>query len=528
MVSGSVTKGSRWALISSKIESFSNRANDAGLFESRLSISFHWEPTLKRSIFDAGHTYRTPSAVRNGMARPECEIGADLLALPAAKPRFPGWLRFWFDGECGASFGRFFFDGMLRAYALIHARFKGNNGWLIERPIMTEPSQQISKAEILCQFPAISARQLERWQRSHLIDPPVQTHRPGLRGSQSLYPARVLQQVADLYNASCRDGRNTPKRVRVSYRQSEKMFVLFWEGRDVLVPDPHAVVRSALSAIAKLRANFGAQDRVEDESSADELATVIDEDEYAGDRALRLVEEHIKGHEDEVRQKIPLGRMSNADVTSFTYAVAGLFFGSLVADEGIEKPNEGPTYADLLFRGYGLAGSRDHPSPFSPVRDTNERASFFNDARDRVELLLSESFLTSLSIEQLRQARTDVRRFIGDFESLGNFLSRFVGRKAFGLAAQAKRLASASVGERAIFVLFFAHAREAMPDNYMGLLDGVGRNARELRDAVRTLKNLSPKEQASMRAAMRLAMRSGSRVVQPSVPALGETRNVSP
>jgi hypothetical protein len=392
--------------------------------------------------------------------------------------------------------------------------------------------QLLSKAEVLSRSPGISARQLKRWQRSHLIDAPVQTHRPGLRGSVSLYPARVLKQIAALREASGGGSRSNPQRVRVSYRRSGKMFTLFWDGHDTLVPDPHEVIASVVAPIIKFRDSFGAQESIEeDESVADEIAgDLIEEGEYGGDRALQLVEEHIKGHEDEVRKKIALGRMSTAEVTSFSYAAAGLFFGSLTAGESLEGQDGGLTYADLLFRGYGLAGSREHPSPLPSARDATERASFLNDMRDRIEPGLSESFLRSLSVEDLRQVRTDLREFIEGFESFGTLLSRLVGRKALGLAEQAKWLASASIEGRAILLLFFAHARETMPENYKVLLSSMERNVKTFRDALRALKNLPPQKQKSLKAAMRVAARSGfSEVHSPAALAFSgnETENGS-
>jgi hypothetical protein len=390
----------------------------------------------------------------------------------------------------------------------------------------------LSKAEVLSRFPGVSARQLKRWQRSHDIDAPVQTHRPGLRGSVSLYPARVLKQIAALRDASGGVGRSNPKRVRISYRQSEKAFTLFWEGHDTLVPDPHAAIRSALAPITKLRDDLGGQENIEeDDAATDEIAgDLIEEDDYGGDRALQLVEEHIKGHEDEVRKKIALGRMSNAEVTSFAYGAASLFFGSLTTSESLEGQNESPTYADVLFRGYGLVGSREHPSPLPSAGNATERVSFLSDMRDRIGGVLSESFLRSLSVEDLRQVRNDLRHFIDDFGSFGNFLSRLVGRKAFGLAEQAKRLASASVSDRAMLVVLLAYAREAMPDNYKGLLDGMERNAKTFREALSTLKSLSPQQQKTLKSAMRVAARSGFSGVQPPAalaPSGNETENGS-
>ncbi len=394
---------------------------------------------------------------------------------------------------------------------------------------MRSRREALTKADILALFPGLSPRQLQRWQRSHRIEPPAQAHRRGLRGSETVYSARAVEQIRALFDASGRGKSSKSKRVRVGYRKSEEPFVLFWEGHDALVPDPRAVIRDTLAPTIQLRANVGAQEPIEEEASfADETSEEI-ETEYGKDRAVQFVEEHFSGNEGAVRRKLRLGRMRDAEVASFAYAAMSLFFGSLTPNDCVES--EGESYAGLLFRGYGLGGSREYPSLLPGAKDTTEQASLIARTRDMLERVLSEEFLQMLSVEELRQARDDLRDFIDDFVVFGNFLSRLVGPKALGLANQTKRLASATVGERASLVLLWLYVRKTMPENCEVLRAGMGRAAKTIRETSRAFESLSPSQQKSVKAAMRLAARSGFQGAQ-STPAMAvgcvcETRNDS-
>jgi hypothetical protein len=293
---------------------------------------------------------------------------------------------------------------------------------------------------------AVSKRQLAEWHRAGLLPEPEQVYgdRPG---SSSVYPVGTVTRVLDL----CALRKKWRRDVDVAWG-------LWWAGYDV----PEAFVRGPLEqvaatsreAIRQLRELLGKSDSNGNATTDDDLPDAFFDffdfvDTMGSARSTRKV--IMQARKRVGRERFP------QFIQVLVEIMAGTFTGYRV-DPVTDTADEERW---IVETGLGIArGRTDRLADAGPwlTGDSGVELAALSDFLKRYPLGYD---IEAAGIEELKQARDEVKPFFGMLEGLSAVAERMFGRGAFGLAGIRGFVSDKHPRDQAMLILLWRTLRMA-------------------------------------------------------------------
>lgn len=257
----------------------------------------------------------------------------------------------------------------------------------------------------------LSDSQLKRLRREGLLPVEGQRHRPGIRGSESLYPAWAVAQLELVSRLAARERRFAQLRVLVR-----------WNGGWVR-PDK---LRASLVELLK---PISVAARKMTESAVDE-----------GDRADRLAQELLRHPGRSGVSRLMYRRLKNAreDVERTMYAFAALATGSSMEWENHDPNDPTEPLLSVLERAWGIDRARQDDiaghGPLLRDREPSQDMLIELQQAGTFDLLNAEAAFVGATDEEIERAFDDAIAFAEVAETL-DAIQSFAGEDVGGLGS---------------------------------------------------------------------------------------------
>jgi hypothetical protein len=345
-----------------------------------------------------------------------------------------------------------------------------------------ETTAEITEAEMLRAIERAghappTSDQLKRWRRAGLLPRSRLEHRPGLRGSQSLYPSWTADQLLAIVRLHSS-----------THRLGELGTILWWEGGWV---DP-TILRDALSAPLERFADETAKAR-EGETDPNEAADLILNAMSSAGESSPLVEV--------IRGRLT-GRGDFANLM-WTFLVLALGGEAPWEQEDRSRKDPAPTALELLVRSAGIEWAINGepaerpswlPADFDPRR-------FIAELRDAGGFAIDDTArpIHEASDQALAQARADALLFCGPLARLGAVLEEFVGEEVAALGTL-RAITPTSAFGRAALIRTMLILRDVAGDEAFQAITELVESTRRQFAAIAELRAALPQHESLLRA----------------------------
>jgi hypothetical protein len=319
--------------------------------------------------------------------------------------------------------------------------------------------------------------QLKRWRRAGLLPRPRLEHRPGVRGSRSMYPTSAADQLLAIVRLH-----------RSAHRLGDLSTALWWQGYWV---EP-TMLREALTA-PLTRFSREAEKARGGETDPHEAA----------DRMLKAMPDDGKPSElvALVRSRLP-GRGDFINLM-WTFLVMAHDGEPPWEQEDRSREDPAPTALELLVKSAGIdqvlsASPAERPS-WLPV-DFDPRR-FVADLRRVGGFSLEDAArpIREASEQALAQARGDALLFCGPLAEMGAVLEQFVGEDVAGLGVLRAIAPTSAFGRASLIRTMLILRNLAGDDAFRTIADLVESTQRQFA-AIAELRAALPQHEALLRA----------------------------
>jgi hypothetical protein len=316
--------------------------------------------------------------------------------------------------------------------------------------------------------------QLKRWRRAGMLPRPRLAYRPGVRGSQSMYPAWAADQLLAIVRLH-----------RCDHRLGELSTALWWEGRWV---DPPKLRRALMAPLTRF-------------SDQTEKARAGETDPHeAADRILKAMPDDGKPSElvSLIRSRLPgRGDFINLMWTFVVMAVGG---EAPWEQEDRSREDPAPTALELLVRSAGIHRSTSAEPPSWLPADFDPRR-FVADLRDAGGFSIEDAAgpIREASEPALAQARADAVLFCGPLARMGAVLEELVGEDVAGLGVL-RAIAPTSAFGRASLIRSMLILRNLVGDEAFATISELVESTRRQFEAIAELRAALPQHESLLRA----------------------------
>jgi hypothetical protein len=279
-----------------------------------------------------------------------------------------------------------------------------------------ETTREITEAEMLDVVELAgeappTGDQLKRWRRAGLLPRPRLGHQPGLKGSQSRYPAWAAEQLLAIVRLH-----------RSAHRLGELCTALWWEGRWV---DPLVLRKALIAPLERFsdEAEKARRGETDPHAAADTILKAMPDDAKPSP-LVEVIRGRLTGRGDFIN-------------LMWTFLVIALGGEAPWEQEDRSRADPAPTALELLLTSAGIERAMSEelaerpswlPADFDPRR-------FIAELRDAGGFAIDDAArpIREASDDALAQARADAVLFCGPLARIGVVLEGFVGEDVAGL-----------------------------------------------------------------------------------------------